>query len=334
MSEWDGILESELWDPGAAVNPIELEHRLAPLRFDPATRPLDLTRLDGPAPMPRRSSGRAVALLVAAAVMLLMVQAALRWRLAWPEGQGWPVIAASAPVDGNLRPGESLQTSDSQWALVKVARIGSMKILPHTEVSLRTTGAGRHRLALHRGALRLRVWSPPFSLYVSTPAGEVMDLGCEFIVNTSGARTDVEVISGWVQLENSHGEVLAPEGTRTVMISGSPPRVPVYADASPIFTAAVRAAEEGDLAAADTIIRAARSRDTLTLLHLALRAESHRQPLIRRAHMLDPKLADDELLDALAGDDEAVWKWMQKLPLPAPKGWLRNWRDALPLPKG
>lgn len=329
MNEWNDRMEDELWEPGTTGTPIELEQRLAPLRFDPQARPLDSTGLPTRF-RARRWKRRAFALIATAAILVIAVPAALRWRLTWPEGREWTVVAASTSVPATLSVGETLQTDPAQWAIVRVARLGWMRVLGDADVTLQNTGSGRHRLALQRGTLRVRVWAPPFSIFISTPAGEVIDLGCEFLVTASDDQTELEVLSGWVQLENRYGEVLVPEGALSVMVPDARPRVPVFKDAAAEFHDAVRTAEiDGNQDAIDTIVRTARPRDVLTLLLLATRMPQERERLLLRAHELAPVLTDDELREAIKRSDRAVWRWTRALPLPSPKDWIRNWRDAL-----
>lgn len=330
MNEWNGRMEDELWEPGSSDQPLEIERSLTSLRFDPDARPLDAETLPLPfrqAPNWRR---RAMVLIATAAILIIAVPAAMRWRLTWPEGREWKVVAASDAVPSTLPVGETLQTEPAQWAIVRVARLGWMRVLGDADVTLHNTGTNRHRLALQRGTLRVRVWAPPFSIFISTPAGEVIDMGCEFLVTASDERTELEVLSGWVQLENRHGDVLVPEGALSVMVPDARPRVPVFKDAAAEFRIAVRAAEtDWNQNAIDTIVLTARPRDVLTLILLATRMPQERERLLLRAHELAPVLTDEELREAIKWSDRGVWRWMNRLPLPSPKDWKRNWRDAL-----
>jgi hypothetical protein len=198
-------------------------------------------------------------------------------------------------------------------------------------VRLLTTGSRRHRLALDRGTLVTGVWAPPGTLRIVTPAGEVIDLGCVFRLRVEGETTTVDVLSGWVQLENAWGETVLPAGSRGSMSVGGRPSVPVFRDADPGFRAAVDDVETGgDAAALATVIAAARPRDALTLLTLSLRRPEARAPLLHRAAELAPPPSPDLLERALRGDDHAVWAWADGLPLPPVKRWLPNWRDRWP----
>ena len=78
-----------------------------------------------------------------------------------------------------------------------------------------------------------------------TPAGEVIDLGCEFELTVEPARTVVRVLSGWVMIENGIEESLIPAGASGESRPGRAPTVPVFDDATPAFAAAVRALQAG-----------------------------------------------------------------------------------------
>jgi hypothetical protein len=74
----------------------------------------------------------------------------------------------------------------------------------------------------------------------------------------------------------------------------------------------------------------ARPRDVYTLLLLVERHAFGSDQLAGRAAELWPPPAGISVTDVVRGDHAALWLWRDTLPLPPPKGWLRNWRDALP----
>jgi hypothetical protein len=144
------------------------------------------------------------------------------------------------------------------------------------------------------------------------------------------------VRSGWVKLDNAFGESLVPAGASSLMQSDRRPFVPVYDDAAPAFGQSVRAFEradttEGQILQLPTIARQVRERDVVTLLMLAARVDGNvRSQLLDVAAKISPPPAALNLKAAAAGDNEAVWKWIDALALPPVKGWWRNWRDAFP----
>jgi len=328
----DDLDDVYLWDPetppSAEVRAVE--RRLAPLRFEPEATPLDWTRAG--AFVVRRRRPTWLYALAAAAVLVVAVGSLAAWRWSWPAGRPWPIDAAPAGAARSLAVGAALDLPATDRMHLRVARIGTMQIDGDTRLTLRSTQGTRHRLTLDRGTVHVRVWAPPGSLSFQTPAGEVIDLGCEFDLTADGVRSVVRVRSGWVQLDNSLDESLVPAGAMSEMRADRVPGVAVFEDASPDFMAAVRALEAG---AADgdvlrRIIVAARPRDVYTLLMLVERGEFGSDLLARRAADLWPPPAGVTVGAILRGNRDALWQWRDTLPLPPPKSWLRNWRDALP----
>ncbi|HEX6323358.1 MAG TPA: hypothetical protein VFZ36_06500 [Vicinamibacterales bacterium] len=323
-----------LWDPASpAASEVEaLEQRFEALRFDPAARPLDLSRLPA-AVLPHRAAWRRPVIAMAIAASLLMAAGAglWTWRWTWPEGRAWTV--REGPVDARLEVGRAITIPDDGGAIANIARIGTMRLAGGTSLELRSTRDTRHRLRMTGGDIHVRVWAPPVSVVIETPAGEVIDMGCEFLLSVSGDRSAVRVLSGWVQLENGIDEVLVPAGASSEMTSRRGPGVAVFDDAAPGFAESVRALEaDGDPAAVERILALARPRDVYTLLGLADRHRSAAEALLRRSAELWPPPDGVTIGRILRGDRESLWMWSRSLPLPPTKtGWWKNWRDAFPL---
>ncbi len=328
------IEDDYLWNPAAPPDgDVEaVERTLESLRFSSRARPLVL---------PQRSHvrWRPLTLAMAASLLLALLSAAAfwRWRESWPAGRAWPVTLQSASTPGAARLGvdRPLQLDAHTSARVEIARIGSMEVAPGSALTLSQTTASRHRLVLDRGDIRVRVWAPPGRFAVRTPAGEVIDLGCIFDLSVDAAATRLRVDTGWVQLANLHGESLLPAGTSATMTRDARPTVPVYDDAAPDFTRAVRAFEgmTDDAARAaltEEIGRHARPRDVITLLVLAHQAPvPYKRPLLERAALLKPP-PSGMTVDQVLADRSRLWEWYNALDLPPVKSWWRNWRDAFP----
>jgi ferric-dicitrate binding protein FerR (iron transport regulator) len=320
-----------LWDPTAnAVDPEvqAIEKQLAPLRFDPATRPLNVRGRS------RVGRGRATRWLALAAAVVVLATGAFgfsQWRWTWPAGRAWTLSMRPPSAPSALAVGTPLVMPPMESAVVKVARIGTMRIEGGSRLALRSTQGRRHRLSMDAGRVHIRVWAPPGSVAIQTPAGEVIDLGCEFDLEVDASTSRVHVRSGWVQLENGVDESLIPAGASSEMTRGRRPGVPVFDNASPAFREAVRRYESTeDAAGVDAVVASARVEDVLTLLNLVERGTAGVDRIATRAAELWP-LPDGVTVGGIVrGDRDGLFRWRDTLPLPPVKGWLRNWRDALP----
>jgi ferric-dicitrate binding protein FerR (iron transport regulator) len=325
-----------LWDPAAPADAAvaEIERLVAPLRFAPAAAALTLPRrrIDDAG----RRWLRRFALAAVASLLLLAAIGAYHW--SWPAGKPWPMTVsrsggeqrATLPIGGRLRLGPA------EVARLRVARIGTIEVGADSDLTLRETASNRHRLALVRGTLDVRVWAPPRAVVVLTPAGQVADLGCTFRLRVDAdGIARVSVGSGWVQLDNARGEALVPAGASSEMTPGSPPGAPVFDDAEPAFRAGVRQLERQLATASPTpaplgFLSAARRRDVLTLLVVADAAPPRLQPpLLERAAALVPPPAGVRRDEIARGARDPLWRWVDALDLPPPKSWWRNWRDAI-----
>lgn len=329
----DDRINAYLWDPNAAPDGTvqQVERQLEPLRFEPAARNLHWASAAS-TPLQRRRWPYALA--AAAVVALVAGWSVAAWRWSWPAGRAWTIEAAPAAMADRLAVGSVLTLAGSERASVSIARIGTMQIEGDSRVTLQSTQGTRHRLTLDRGTVRVRVWAPPGSVVFRTPAGEVIDVGCQFDLTVDEARSLVRVRSGWVQMENGIAETLVPAGAASEMRADRAPGVPVFEDAPAGFLGAIRALEDdtrGDQAASvRTIVALARPRDVLTLLMLVERRTLGSDQMAARAAELWPPPGGVTANGVVRGDRDGLWRWRDTLPLPPPKGWLRNWRDALP----
>lgn len=327
----DDKLQQYLWDPSAPPAPEaeSIERRLAPLRFDPAREPLDMTRLIVTT-RPRPAWRRPLLAFAIAAVLIIVTAAGLwSWRWRWPNGRPWTIAAGA--VDLKLQVGQPV-TVRADDAIANIARIGTMRIGAGTSMELRSTRGIHHRLRMTGGEVHVRVWAPPGSVVIETPAGEVIDFGCEFRLSVRGVETRVQVLSGWVQLENGIEEILVPAGAATEMTDRHAPGVPVFDDAPRGYREDIRSFErEGHQEALTRALAVSRPRDVYTLLHLAEDHPDHAEAILRRAAELSPPPGGITIASILRGNRDNLFAWIHAQPLPPPKSsWLRNWRDALP----
>ncbi|HEV7243022.1 MAG TPA: FecR family protein [Thermoanaerobaculia bacterium] len=317
-----------LWDRSGEPDPevVHLESLLG--RY--AARPRRLA-------LPRRFAALQIAAVAAMLVVALGV-ALFALRFWWRAGEAWPVVSVTgAPtingsvISSNARLGvdDELRTDAHSRATVQIARVGELSVEPNSTVSLMQTRGGRHRIRLDRGKVSARVWAPPFTFSVRTPAGLATDIGCAFDLQYDGTAGEVRVTSGWVDFDGENRSSLIPQGA-VAELRGDNPGTPYYFDAPPAFRAALRAYDHGERTALPRLIAEARARDAMTLLHLLERAPySERAPLFDALARLAPPPARVTREGVLDGDMEMLGQWRKSLGLGGVKRWWLYWRDAL-----
>ncbi|HEY0141437.1 MAG TPA: hypothetical protein VGF48_11115 [Thermoanaerobaculia bacterium] len=272
-------------------------------------------------------------LAVAAAIFLLVAIGAfaVAYRFYWTAGAAWDVVAVTgAPTidgrvidEGSVLPvGRELRTDARSRVIVRIARVGDLEIGPSSRVTLTGTRSGVHRMQLESGTLSARLWAPPFTFGVRTPAGLASDLGCEFIVNYANGEGHIGVTSGFVDFDGPTRSSLIPNGA-LADLRASGPGTPYYRDASAAFRAALHAFDfNGERDALRVVLAEARSKDVMTLLHLLEHADDYpewRQRIHERAAQLAPPPAGGSI-------DE----WRRSIGLGGIKKWWLHWRDVVP----
>jgi hypothetical protein len=280
--------EAYLWDPKAqpadAVKKIEA--KVQSEQFGPAVR----------FEVPQRSRREAVVFL-AVCVMLVFAVVARLQQPPQPVDVG-PALAVAQ--DGKEDPRgltleKQLVTGDKP-ATVKLG-YGEVAVAPNSTLRLLKFVDGEHRLALDRGSLHAKVDAPPRLFNVDVPGGKVVDLGCEYrLFVADDGRREVEVATGYVELEGGGRRVTVPAGARTTWHPQGWPRTPVDAKASPAWSAALAKFEDAPKDAdAAALVALAEPRDAVSLWNLLPRAEEAQRTVLTQK------------LKELSGEEPAPW---------------------------
>lgn len=342
-----------LWDRSGPVDAevAALERLLASQRWQAQARKRSTPHARKPEHARRARRWR---IALAAAAVFAMVAVGVRgWyahRLQWPAQQAWQIAAVEgeARIDGRgidaaarLAPGAMLETGAGRVRL-RAARIGEVVVGEDSAFRIVETRGGRHRTQLRHGSLWARVWAPPGAFGVATPSGDVLDLGCEFILhaNADGSGA-LAVRSGWVQVDNAWREVLVPQGARVEFAAPGRPGTPYDEGASAVFVAALRAldaqdpTDAPDAAAARALAAAARPQDAISLLSLLrTRPQLADGPVFDRMSAMMPTEATVSRAAVRAQLPNATEPWWKALPYPRIKRWWTQWPDALPARAG
>ena len=276
-------------------------------------------------------------LAVAASLIVLIGISVFAVRFMWIPGEAWPIASTTGSPTINGRPitpatrlgiGDVLRTDASSRAVVQIARVGELEVAPNSTITLMQTRSRRHRVRLDRGHVSARVWAPPFTFSVHTPAGLASDIGCAFDLRYDGGAGAVHVTSGWVDFDGEDRSSLIPAGA-LAELRGQNPGTPYYTDATPAFRAALRAydLETGPI---EPVIASARPRDAMTLVHLLERApRAERAPLYDALARLAPPPPGVTREGVLHRDLQMLDDWRRSMGLGGVKRWWVYWRDAL-----
>ncbi|GGD44691.1 FecR domain-containing protein [Pseudoxanthomonas indica] len=340
-----------LWDGQGEPDPdvLAVQSALAPLAW--RAQPLQPRVLEaGAAALSartrRRRFGRVAAALAASLFLSVGMAEGLRHRLQWPQDQAWRISeVVGAPQVQGVRQGEEDRLAPGQWLAtgadarvhLRAARIGEVVIGEHSRFRIVQTRTGRHRTQLQQGVLWARVWAPPGQFGVATPRGDVIDLGCEFVLRAQpDGSGSVTVSSGWVQWDNGWSEVLVPQGARLDIAAGGRPGTPYDLRSSAAFRQALKAVDatrriQPRDPRIDALVAQAQPQDALSLLVLL---RQHPQlldgPVYERLVQLMPADAQLTREQIRREGPRAYNLWWEQLPYPRTKRWWLHWADALP----
>lgn len=287
-------------------------------------------RRAGPYPV---AAGLIAASLVAAVATLLLGlrQHSPAWTVTVLDGQ--PMVDRR-PMDrtGALSVGQWLVTDASSRAAIDVGDIGSVEVAPNSRVRLVSNRPTDKRIELQRGRVRAMIFAPPRQFAVEATSATAIDLGCVYTMEV-GADGDglLHVESGWVAFTRDGRESFVPAGASAAMRPGIGPGTPYFDDADPRLREALPrldfepASSPDRPAALETVLKAARPRDGITLWHLLLRVrpEERGQVFDRLAQLVPP--GDSVTREGiLRGDRDMAEAWWEQLGL-EPLSWWREW---------
>lgn len=181
---------------------------------------------------------------------------------------------------------------------------------------------------MQRGSINARVWAPPFTFSIETPAGLASDLGCAFELQFGDGRGGLHVTSGWVDFDGPTRSSVIPENA-IVELRAEGPGTPYYDDSSDRFRDAVRAFDAGG--PLSPVLQNARPRDAMTLIHILERGNrEERESALDSVAAIAPFPPGVRRDHLISGDMRAYDQWRKSLGLHGIKQWLLNWPDALP----
>src|SRR4051812_16519321 len=225
---------------------------------------------------------------------------------------------------GRLRPGDSLQTDAHSEAEVRIADVGQLDLDPNSRIRLISSSSDQHRIALERGKMTARTWSPPRLFVVDTPSSTAVDLGCIYSCEVQhDGSTLLHVTLGLVALDFHGRETVVPAGAFCRTRPGGGVGTPYFDDSSESLQSALNYVDFGKdenerARQLDIVLREARPRDTLTLWHLIPRLrEPLRAATVDRMAALIPRpqnvsrdgvmRLNADMMDSWKAELERVW---------------------------
>lgn len=295
--------------------------------------------------VPMLATAAAAVMIVAVTTLLLHSNKSTPVNMA---GWGVSVVEGTPQIDlgavsnqklPRLVVGQALQTDHASRASLRAEDIGQIDVEANTRLRLLTMGAGLHRIALDRGTIHARIWSPPGQFVVDTPSALAVDLGCIYTlhVDDSGAGL-VRTSMGWVGFTLNGHESFIPAGAACATRPKVGPGTPYFEDASPKLQMALARLDFEDQTpqqrAADvsTVLGESRKRDTLTLWHLLARVDpADRARVYDRLQKIAPPPAGVSREGILHLDQPMLDRWWNELGFDDISTWRRwehTWPDA------
>lgn len=261
-----------------------------------------------------------------AAVAIVVVAGLTYWISGERRESNWEVVGIrgstaidSKPVRGaaKVKAGEWIETGSSSSAKVQIGGIGIVEIGPGTRLRVTAVRPLEHRLTLARGEIHAKISAPPKLFFVDTASATAEDLGCEYSLKTDEDGSGLlRVTLGWVSFQWRGLESLVPAGASCRTRPEAGPGVPYFDDAPDKLIHSLEGLSDAGYAgpSIDVILRAARTRDTLTLWHLLSRTGlSDRERIYDRIAALSPVPTDISREKVLELDSDTLARWRENL---------------------
>jgi hypothetical protein len=269
---------------------------------------------------------RKLILVPIAALLMVSIAMASFWvytqtrRTTWQvlRIDGAPKINTTLLTDtGSFAEGELLETDNASRARVQIGKIGHVNVEPNTRLRLVSTKMTEQRIALERGKLEATISAPPRIFFVDTPSAQAIDLGCAYTLEVDEQGQGVlSVTAGWVAFALNGYEAKVPAGAACLTRSGTGPGTPYFVDASPEFQNDLKKFdfENGGKQVLESLLDAARMRDTLTLFHLLSRVdEKERSEVYDKLAAYTPPPGNVTREGMLQLDEEMMKGYREKL---------------------
>ncbi len=259
------------------------------------------------------------------------------WEVTRVEGAphvGTEIIATNGGT-GKLMIGQVLETDSVSRASIRAERTGEIDLEPGTRLRLLNDGAGKSRLALDRGSIRVAIWAPPGEFVVDTPSAIAVDLGCVYFLRVDDSGNGLlHTTLGWVGFKFADRESFIPAGAACPTRKKTGPGIPYFENASQPLRAALgifelessTSVERAD--ALRVVLSQARKSDALTLWHLLSRVEdSERGRVYDRLTQLVPAPPGVTREGILHLDQKMLDLWWNDLGLGDISLW-RHWEHS------
>jgi hypothetical protein len=268
--------------------------------------------------MPRWVSYRAV-LAIAASVLLIAGASYWANRRTLTE---WQVAGH------RIAEGQTMVTGATASMMLRSEFVGELRLEPNSRLQVLRARNEEQRLSLQRGTMHALIWAPPARFTVDTPSARTVDLGCAYTLTVLDDGSGlVTVETGWVAFQSGVRESFIPAGAACRTRSNAGPGIPYFQDASDELRSGLArfdrtAGREG----LEEVLAQARSRDGLTLWHLAVRTSgADRERVVAKFAAVVPGVDSEGLVRGDRAAIDAAWNTLGLGGTDWWRGWKHPW---------